>query len=64
MKMLGLAFFRVSNNAGVVLFDQGGYIFPLHDPNVVKRWDESRGPDNQIARAYGEITKVNFFCRC
>jgi hypothetical protein len=59
-----LGYFRATNADGVVLFDQGGYNFNIADSTIVKRWDEFRGPDQQISNAFFEVSSVSFFCRC
>ena len=56
--------FRVTNAAGVVLFDTGGYHFNISDENVKKRWNEFRGPNGQFAQAFNEAQGNSFTCSC
>ncbi|MFC0112052.1 DUF6294 family protein [Kibdelosporangium aridum] len=59
-----IGFFRCFNALGTVLFDQGGYNFNIAEEDVVKRWDEFRGPDPRLARAFNEAEGLQFHCRC
>jgi len=56
--------FRVTNAAGVVLFDTGGYHFDISEENVKKRWNEFRGPNGQLAAAFNEAYGNSFTCSC
>jgi hypothetical protein len=56
--------FRVTNAAGVVLFDTGGYHFDISEENVKKRWNEVRGPNGQFAAAFNEAQGNSFTCSC
>jgi hypothetical protein len=57
-------FFRVTNAAGVVLFDTGRYHFDISEANVKKRWNEFRGPNGQFAQAFNEARGNSFACNC
>ena len=56
--------FRVTNAAGVVLFDTGRYHFDISEQNVTKRWNEFRGPNGQFAAAFNEAQGNSFTCSC
>jgi hypothetical protein len=56
--------FRVTNAAGVVLFDAGPYHFDISESGVKKRWNENRGPNAQFAQSFGEAQGNSFSCSC
>jgi hypothetical protein len=56
--------FRVTNGAGVVLFDTGRYHFDISESGVKKRWNENRGPNAQFAQSFNEAQGNSFSCSC
>ena len=56
--------FRITNGAGVVLFDTSPYHFDISDANVKKRWNEFRGANGHFAQAFNEAQGNSFTCSC